>query len=592
LSLNLLLGYAGLASVAPAAFGAIGGYTVAWVWVTHHLSLQLGILLALACALLIGLLVGLVCLKLDLLWLVLLTIALSSVVPDAAMSLQRPNLGQSTGLGGVTNLPFFGFHVTGPSTLLPLALGSLIVVFLLCMRIGESPYGRVLRAIRDDVGAAQGLGKNVFRFKLQAFGITSAMFGLAGVLVVLESSVASPDTFSFSASLAIFAIVVVGGMGNFWGSVLGAALVVLSTPFFQDILGINPVRASLWQQAAYGVAVVLVIWLRPQGLIPEGSHYLRSLLTVLGRQAKDAPEPQISAASAVAITAAPAVPAPPPTAGEMAARDGEPGGRGPIEADRRGPGGSTPVLTARGLKKHFAGIIAVNDVNIDLLEGKITALVGPNGAGKTTVFNLIAGALRPDAGSVLLKGQEVAGHRPDEIAKLGMVRSYQDVRLFPQMTALQNVAVAVPGQEGEKLSDLFGRPFSVRRQERRVIAAAEEWLAFVGMSAAASRRAVSLAFGEQKLVAMARVLATEAEVILLDEPTSGIEASWVDVMLELIRRVGDQGRTVCIVEHNMHVIEHIADITYFMESGRVAAHGDISELLQDKRLAEVYFGST
>lgn len=173
-----------------------------------------------------------------------------------------------------------------------------------------------------------------------------------------------------------------------------------------------------------------------------------------------------------------------------------------------------------------------------------------------------------------------------------MVRSYQDVRLFPQMTALQNVAVAVPGQEGEKLSDLFGQPFSVRRQEKRVIAAAEEWLAFVGMSAAASRRAVSLAFGEQKLVAMARVLATEAEVILLDEPTSGIEASWVDVMLELIRRVGDQGRTVCIVEHNMHVIEHIADITYFMESGRVAAHGDISELLQDKRLAEVYFGST
>jgi branched-chain amino acid transport system permease protein len=208
------------------------------------------------------------------------------------------------------------------------------------------------------------------------------------------------------------------------------------------------------------------------------------------------------------------------------------------------------------------------------------------------VFNLIAGALRPDSGSVLLKGKEIVGKRPDEIARLGMVRSYQDVRLFPQMTAFQNVAMAVPAQDGENLRSLFGQPRSTRRTERRVAVAAEEWLAFVGMSAAASRYTVSLAFGEQKLVAMARVLATEAEVILLDEPTSGIEASWVEVMLELIRKVRDQGRTVCIVEHNMHVIEHVADITYFMDSGRVAAHGHISDLLQDRRLAEVYFGST
>ena len=580
MSLNLLLGYTGLASVAPAAFGAIGGYTVAYMWVTYHLSLQLGILMAMAVALIVGLLVGLVCLKLDLLWLVLLTIALSSVVPDLATSLQRPNLGQSTGLGGVTNLPFFGFHVKAPSSLLPLAAGSLIVVFLVCMHIGESPYGRVLRAIRDDVGAAQGLGKNVFRFKLQVFGITSAMFGLAGVLTVLESSVASPNTFSFTASLAIFAIVVVGGMGNFWGSVLGAALVVLSTPFFQDVVGINPLQAPLWQQVAYGVAVVLVIWLRPQGLLPAGSHYGRSLIRMLSRHARGASAAPPAAPSA-SVSTAPAATA---AMDGKAARDAESGARKLSD--------STPVLTARNLTKAFSGIIAVSDVDIDLQEGKITALVGPNGAGKTTVFNLIAGALRPDTGSVRLKGQEIVGKRPDEIAKLGMVRSYQDVRLFPQMTALENVAVAVPGQDGEKLSSLFDRPRAVRHTGKRVIAAAEEWLAFVGLSAAASRNTASLAFGEQKLVAMARVLATEAEVILLDEPTSGIEASWVEVMLELIRKVRDQGRTVCIVEHNMHVIEHIADITYFMESGRVAARGDISELLQDKRLAEVYFGST
>jgi branched-chain amino acid transport system permease protein len=571
----LLLGYAGLASVAPAAFGAIGGYTVAYMWVTHRVSLQVDILLALAVTLLVGLLVGLVCLKLDLLWLVLLTIALSSVVPDAAMSLTRPNFGQSTGLGGVTDLPFFGFHVTGPSSLFPLAAVSLVLVFLLCMRMGESPYGRVLQGIRDDVGAAQGLGKNVFRFKLQVFGITSAMFGLAGVLTVLESSVASPGTFSFTASLAIFAIVVVGGMGNFWGSLLGAALVVLSTPFFQDVLGVDPVRASLWQQTAYGVAVVLVIWLRPQGLIPAGSHYARSLVRVLRRQPA---APSEAAAAPVAVAAIAAA-----VAADGAAPDAQAGRN--LEA-------SLPILTARGLNKAFSGIIAVDNVDIELMEGRITALVGPNGAGKTTVFNLIAGALRPDSGSVLLKGKEIVGKRPDEIARLGMVRSYQDVRLFPQMTAFQNVAMAVPAQDGENLRSLFGQPRSTRRTERRVTAAAEEWLAFVGMSAAASRYTVSLAFGEQKLVAMARVLATEAEVILLDEPTSGIEASWVEVMLELIRKVRDQGRTVCIVEHNMHVIEHVADITYFMDSGRVAAHGNISDLLQDRRLAEVYFGST
>jgi branched-chain amino acid transport system permease protein len=249
------------------------------------------------------------------------------------------------------------------------------------------------------------------------------------------------------------------------------------------------------------------------------------------------------------------------------------------------------VLKVRGLTKRFGGITAAEDLDMELRRGTITALVGPNGAGKTTVFNLLTGAIRPDSGEVYLGGENIVGLTPDKVANRGMARSFQSVRIFPRLSVLDNVALGVQHQPGESLVNLFGNIPRTEKVEHAVRERSREWLSFVGMGEFADQPAGGLAFGQQKLVALARVLATEAEVLLLDEPASGIDFQWVNVMLGLIEQIREQGRTVCIVEHNLHVVERLADHTYFMELGRITAQGSFAELTTDKRLAEAYFGT-
>src|SRR5262249_8522883 len=249
------------------------------------------------------------------------------------------------------------------------------------------------------------------------------------------------------------------------------------------------------------------------------------------------------------------------------------------------------VLEARGISKRFGGIVAADSLDLDLRKGTITALVGPNGAGKTTVFNLLTGFIRPDAGSVKLNGTELVGLSPDKVARLGLVRSFQDVRLFNRISCLQNVMLAVQHQPGENLAKLTLGGTAARRGEPVTRDKAMEWLTFVGMTDFAEAPAASLSYGQTKLVSLARALATEADVLLLDEPASGIDTKWVDTMLDLVEAVREQGRTVCIVEHNLHVVGRLADHTYFMELGRITAQGTIAELSNSPRLAEAYFGT-
>jgi branched-chain amino acid transport system permease protein len=192
---------------------------------------------------------------------------------------------------------------------------------------------------------------------------------------------------------------------------------------------------------------------------------------------------------------------------------------------------------------------------------------------------------------VKLRGQEVVGLTPDVLAGRGLVRSFQDVRLIPRLSCLSNVMLAVQGQVGEHIGPLFLRPGDVKAGEEHARQKALEWLEFVGMSAFADAPAGGMSFGQSKLVALARVLATESEVLLLDEPASGIDTRWVDAMLELVAEVKQQGRTICIVEHNLHVVGQLADHTYFMELGRITAEGMIDELTSSERLAGAYFGT-
>jgi len=563
MSLNLLLGYAGQVSVATAAFAAIGGYLSGYLASKHGFPTGWGIVLGILAGSLIGMLVSLPALLLSNEFVILLTLSVQTIILVIVTSVAA--LGGELGLVDLPSLHVTKDLVRPTDWLVPLIVLT-AVVYGICAWIGESPFGRILRGIREDQLATQSLGKDVWLKKVVVFGVTSGIAALGGSLIVFYNGIASPGLFDFNVSILIVAMVVLGGRGNLLGSLLGAAIVTAAGPFFEKVIKLSPEKASLARLLAFGLLLIVVLLLRPQGLLDENWRPMK-LVRRLRRPARATEEPASEEASAEEF------------AGEVATLYGV---RHREEAQA--------LVSVKNVSKSFGGIRAVDGLSFDLLEGRITGLIGPNGAGKTTVFNLLTGTLPLDAGTVLLRGQDITGWPIDRVARHGMVRSFQDVRLFPRLSLLDNVKMAVPGQRGEKLTDLLFTPWRVFRDAPRTERLARRQLEFVGLSEKAEVLAGDLPFGEQKLVALARILASEAEVLLLDEPASGIDAAWVDRMIDIITRLRDHGLTVCIVEHNLQVVERMADHIYFMEAGRISADGTMQDLVEDERLVEVYFG--
>jgi branched-chain amino acid transport system permease protein len=603
LSLNLLLGYAGQVSVAHAGFGALGGYSVGYLTQVQGWTFVPALAVGAVIALVLGLVVALPAMKLSVEFLILLTLAVSFAIIGVLSTF--PQLGGSRGLFGIPRQEILGWTMRRPGDWVIPAVIMTTITYLICRRIGESAYGRVLKSLREDPTAAQALGKNVFRFKLAVFGISSALAGIAGGFYSGWLQLATPGVYSFDLSLTLIAIVIFGGMANLTGTLIGAVVLVMLDPILRRVINLDASMSSTVLLIVYGLALVVLMRLRPQGILAEGiSPVGRLRFAFAGADA--ATEATNGSGSFWARLrngetdrfTADEEWVPETMNGDRGADDGVDADHvhdvadhdEQVAAHRRWEDAPV-VLEARGISKNFGGIVAAENLDLVLKKGTITALVGPNGAGKTTVFNLLTGFIKPDAGSVVLDGKELVGMTPDRIAGLGLVRSFQDVRLSSRISALQNVMLGVQDQTGERLAPLFfgGRAAGKAEQETRE--KAMQWLDFVGMSDHADVMAGSLSYGQTKLISLARLLATEAPVLLLDEPASGIDTRWVESMLQLIEAVRDQGRTVCIVEHNLHVVARLADHTYFMELGRITAQGTIDELTSSPELAEAYFGT-
>ena len=533
-------------------------------------------ILGMLLAFLAGTLVSLPAQKLSGEYLILLTLAVSSVILGVFTTF--PQLGGTYGLISIPQPEFFGWTMRRPSDWVIPTLVLMLGTYAICWRLGESAFGRVLKGIREDGEATQALGKNVFAYKVGVFGITAGLAGLAGAFYSGWLGLATPTVFGFSFALTLFAIVIFGGMANLTGSILGAAAVTLLEPVLRRTIHTDPAKASLYQLVIYGVALVVLMMVRPQGVLPEGFSIWRRLR--YGR--------------------------PPASRLEMdemwephpGARVHQPGAMEIDEEERVRQVGredvwqhAPVVLEARGITKSFGGIVAAEDLDFELRKGTITALVGPNGAGKTTAFNLLTGFIRPDRGSVKLNGTELMGLSPDKVARLGLVRSFQNVRLFNRISCVQNVMLGVQNQPGENVIKLTLGGRSAGKGERLNARKGDglAWLRRHEGLRRSARRCAEL-WPDQARVARA-CLATEADVLLLDEPASGIDTKWVDTMLDLVEAVKEQGRTVCIVEHNLHVVSRLADHTYFMELGRITAQGTVAELTSSADLAEAYFGT-
>jgi ABC-type branched-subunit amino acid transport system ATPase component len=247
-------------------------------------------------------------------------------------------------------------------------------------------------------------------------------------------------------------------------------------------------------------------------------------------------------------------------------------------------------LRVEGISKRFGGLQALDDCRFDVAPRRITCLVGPNGAGKTTIFNAITGFLTPDSGTISFRGSRIDRLAPRDIVRAGIARTFQNLRLFNDLTALDNVLVGMQGQFGEEPFAALFRPLRTHALQQRRTREAQEILDQVGLADHRGERVGNLSYGEQKLLTIGRALATGAEFLLLDEPASGLSAAALDKVIALLDRLRDAGKSLLVVEHNTRVVEQIADEILFLHQGHLMAQGTPLEIIGDPRLAEIYFG--
>jgi len=248
------------------------------------------------------------------------------------------------------------------------------------------------------------------------------------------------------------------------------------------------------------------------------------------------------------------------------------------------------TLELNNVTKIFGGVRAVDRISLGFEQGKVTALIGPNGAGKTTVFNLINGFIRPDEGAITFKGKNLVGLKPWEIAQLGIGRLFQDVRLFQRLKVVDNVMAAFNRYNREGVLFSLIMPWKVAVQERKLRERALALLEFVGLAGDAEKLADNLSYGQQKLLAIVRLLANDSNVLLLDEPTAGVNPLMLKSILEVIRKLGREGKTVVVIEHNLNVIIEVADWVYFMSNGQITSFGLPQDVLGDPEVRRTYIG--
>jgi branched-chain amino acid transport system permease protein len=554
-SLNLIMGYAGVVSMCHAIFAGIGAYAAALISIHLGYNFLVGIAVGFLLAGVTGALLALPSLRVRDEYLIVFTIGFQMVMFELMLTAR----GITEGQGGITNIPapaLLGLEFNSPYSFLPLALGITIVCFIIAWRVIHSPFGRVLKAIREDESACRALGKNSLRFKVLVFALGGGLAAIGGSTLAYYLTFISPFSFSVDISIFLIVMVVMGGAANFWGPLVGAAILVGLPEALRFIPGTADIIDVL-REFLYGIILMLFMLFRPQGILPE----------YLGRKQKLA-RPGSQALQELGDNQAIETPRPP---------------------DEENI--SLPAVEIQGLSKSFGGLQAVKDVSLTLPFGKITGLIGPNGCGKTTVFNLITGHLIPNGGTVYIRGKDMTNKPPYRVVTSGLARSWQDVRIFNGMTVLENVLVARSNQTGESLLSLIFKPWRVAEEEKENIRKAFEYLNLVGLQEKADQLAVSLSPAEQKLIALSRLLATECPILLLDEPTAALDLESVKRIINLIKKIAkEKQKTVLLVEHNLDVVRGLVEDAYFMSDGEILAHGQIHELIADPKLAEVYFG--
>jgi branched-chain amino acid transport system permease protein len=605
LGLNIVVGFAGLLDLGYAAFFAIGAYVYGMVasgqiappwndawqplqWlgmvsrfhvegapdvVRMHFSFWLMLPGAAVVAALFGVLFGAPTLRLKGDYLAIVTLGFGEIVPIVVRNSPKYTNG-AMGLNGVISPRLFGYEF-GINSIPYYFLGVLMIAALVFVsfRLKDSRIGRAWMAIREDEIAAGAMGVNRTRLKLLAFAIGAAFAGATGTFYVAKLKTATPDMFMFPVSIMVLVMVVLGGMGSIPGVVVGALILqLLQSWFLQDLTqwthAFGRAVNSPWLQQVdlvqsieliFGIVLVLMMLYRRQGLIPA-----------------------TRTAAALSITEQAAMPL-----------------RGGIGVtlsrleQAEAPAGE-PMLETVGLTKRFGGITAVRQVDLTVPPNTVVGLIGPNGSGKTTFFNLVTGLDAPDSGRVLFRGKDVTGLPAHAIVEQGIARTFQTLRLFSNMTVLENVLVGMHARTRTNAVGAVFRPRSVRTEEANAREWALEVLRIFGnrLVPRVNHLASSLSYANRRRLEIARAIASRPKLLLLDEPTAGMNPAETLELADQIRSLRTIGITVLLIEHKMNVVNDISDKVAVLDYGEKIAEGRAEEVQRNDDVIRAYLGRT